>query len=68
MRYLNHKEVEVRVGWKPPDYNVHDFDWTNGFDLNPTACIGHKVGKSVQRRRTHKVEPELIFIIIILAC
>jgi hypothetical protein len=31
LRYLDDEEIKVSVGRQPRYYNVHDFDWTDGF-------------------------------------
>src|SRR6516162_3621822 len=68
IRYLDHKEVEVSVGWKSPYFNVHDFDWTERFDFYSAMCVGHKIGKSLECRAAHHVEFKFLFVLIASQC
>src|SRR4029077_7258121 len=43
LRYLDDEEIKVSVRRQPRYYNVHDFDWTDGFDLYMATCVGQRV-------------------------
>ena len=41
LRYLDDEEIKVSVGREPPYFDVHDFDWTDGFDFYTALRVSY---------------------------
>ena len=61
---MNHKQVEVGIGWQSPNFYFHDFNRPKGFDLHPAMRIGQNLG--VQALRPDEIELEIVAVIIVI--